>query len=323
MCGFLQKILQSLKLCGQGESKVSQQNDSVEELGSSCQVDESQNRIIDDLNYLVSELKQQVNQKESEAQQLQFRIVELESKNSELGERCSSLLQEISEFRRNLTTHPVLDSHPQHHLLFQEYRYIRDQDLKSMSNDIFRIKWESEPSPPQISRKQELAILQSLLSREIFFQGISSYRKFGCFSEESRIAILNTVKALVFRYLDIAYTIQDLELNLENLVFKGLQIVENISNATPRGDIWIEAEGTPFSLYRHEALLGCEEAGYIGLTVHPGYSATDPNSGKERIFEKAYVYTVASEDEWQTLMQRQWKVIEQQLRSSSLNSPLL
>ena len=74
--------------------------------------------------------------------------------------------------------------------------------------------------------------------------------------------------------------------NITNLVKQSLCLIRQMTKAEPPGQFFASKQGEPFDPKLHEAALGFEDEGTVGLTVFPAYIVG------ERAFEKAQVTTI-------------------------------
>lgn len=86
---------------------------------------------------------------------------------------------------------------------------------------------------------------------------------------------------------------QELVDNITNLVKKSLSLIRQMTKAEPPGQFFTSKQGEPFNPKLHEAALGFEDEGTVGLTVFPAYIVG------ERTFEKAQVTTTEPLEEKQ------------------------
>lgn len=345
--------------CKKYEKKVSFSQQKYNHLSQSFQQIQEN---INDLQRDNERLSQDNKILKSDNSKLQNQLMSLKQERDTLKNEREQLENERSRMLRDLaaknrdknTTYTIFtdkyDS-PQHHTLYPEFKQLKDQDFNAFSNEMFHYLCEQELAL-KANRKQAIAKIKSVLSKQIMMNGMKLFIEPSNFSDEkvenalktvsrsfrmaSGIAedaeipetfsnelenlikqgmellnetrsagtnrsfrnqekfttVIKDISKSVYNALNISEEKdipEQIRIDTENLVRKGLELVNKIASADPPGILWIEKEGIPFKSDRHEAMLGCQEGGKILLTVYPGYLVGD------RVFEKALVFTVLEE----------------------------
>ena len=214
---------------------------------------------------------------QGELEKLRINNAELQEKLKFQNSQISDLIATIASFQRDGTTSSTSDARPQHHLLVNDFRHLAEQDFQFISILIFTYGCQKKIFS-QENRTHDIAVIKSILSRELFdIEEIVNKQKGDTLIQESickRLQI-NTDNSSSSQIMN----------QLEKLIDKGIKLVHDIALAYPSGQLIIEEEGTRFNPERNKAELGCKEGGTISFTVYPGYLVGN------RIFEKAIVFT--------------------------------
>ncbi|OAD18814.1 hypothetical protein THIOM_005582 [Candidatus Thiomargarita nelsonii] len=228
-------------------------------------------------------------------QEMEANYKSLQERNNELNARCTRLVREITTLKTGEA------NTPQHQLLFKDFKELKDQDFKSISNKIFSLFHKCQPGAQQANRKSEIAKIRYELSKAILLKGLEISIKNENITDGDIKNITDSLKKEILdRYCGgtenlagVSEKFEELSKNIASLVEKGLKLVDEINHATPQGELlWFEKEeNVPFDPKKHEVSPSCEETGLIELTLHPGYMVRYPDTGNERVFEKALVLT--------------------------------
>jgi cell division protein FtsB len=230
----------------------------------------------------ISNLKHELNSLEAK----------IESDKNKAEARISKLLSQVAEQNRNPLTTSVAGSKPRHHMLYGDFKVLIDQHFQSLADKIFRLKFNVSP-PKGEERKKEISILKNKLTQKLLVEfyhrlstseGSSNSHQEACFKE-----LFDFVKS----YLESSPS-SEMENALKDLSRNSFELVSKICDAETPAKIWSDSEGTTFDKTKHEALPWCEDSGNIcvDLTVSPGYSSVDPETGEERVLVKAVVSTI-------------------------------
>lgn len=241
---------------------------------------------------------QEIKNKIERFEQIEQKYESMKNENSDLHQRLTSLVRELHELKRDKTAISILSSQPQHYTLVQQFKRLKDEDFRNVSREIFRFRQEYDQTfaqrYPKID-KVEIAKIMSILSNTIFIQGIHLFSQENIDNHKDKSSIfVQKVIGSIRDYLGEYHFSKQLITSLKDLSLKGLDIINNLQQTeSPYKLFWIEKkEDKQFNHEQHEAMVGCEERGKIEWTVYPGYLVYDNNTGKERIFEKALVFTV-------------------------------
>jgi hypothetical protein len=235
-----------------------------------------------------------INEKyESHKEEKRFLEIELErirAKNNEL-------MSQLAGQNRNRLSTSVAGSKAQHHLLYGDFKVLVDQDFQALCDEIFLFKTESKTSK-RLNRKDEVTHIKKMLTEKMLVEvadGLST-------SAASKVAhkSSNSKELLDFveDYLESSPS-TEIKKSLLDLSRNSFELVSKICDADPPGLIWSETRGNLFDETKHEALPWCEDSGNIciDLTVSPGYSAVDSETGEERVLVKAVVSTIPVEQD--------------------------
>lgn len=164
---------------------------------------------------------------------------------------------------------------------------ILENALKVIRQSFYRALEIEENSqiPETLSNKLENLIKQGL---KLFDKTSSADTTARLQNEEEFTKAIKDISRSIYTALQMPEETnisEEIRANTDSLVRKGLELVKKIASADPPGNLWIEQKGNVFKSEKHEATLGCEEAGPILWTVYPGYLVGN------RIFEKALVFT--------------------------------
>jgi hypothetical protein len=236
---------------------------------------------LSDIQYLQqsnAELRQALKTHESESREVKQRYAELD-------DRANKLISELASARRNRAATYVADSGTQNHLLIQEFKVLRDQDVHEVSSEIYRHLSARDTSLKSL-RKAEIARIKSTLSKEILIKGRKALIDMGGQPNESIATAVGQVMTSILKSLGGADEFPStLHSSVRELAAKGLELVRRIKAADPPGELWMDEHGEPFDPQIHEPTPDCERGGRIDFTVYPSYIVN------HRVFEKALVRT--------------------------------
>lgn len=258
------------------------------------------------LNYTLNQQSQQIFNLQQEIEnlrrenrsttQLQSRIDYLERENQELHARVSSLLGKLSDRDRDKTsTITSNDSRPQRDVLTQKFIQLNNQDFTAASIEIFNHRCSVNPAL-KYDRKREIALVKSILSKHILKNGSDLFMSNKLIQPEDFPKTAEYFTDLLLKDLEMPTRTncpKAILNTLVNLVEKGLNLVKDIVNDEPPGELLIEDEGTVFNSEIHQPVPGCDPIGRILYTTYPGYRVNNRIIGEAL---KAFVFTVPEEE---------------------------
>jgi len=292
----LEKALSDPHKLFEAFSKLQQDTSSIEQ--------SKQNTL--NLNYTLNQKSQQILNLQQEIEslrrgnrsttQLQSRIDYLERENQELHARVSSLLGKLSDRDRDKTsTITSNDSRPQRDVLTQKFIQLNNQDFTAASIEIFNHRCSVNPAL-KYDRKREIALVKSILSKHILKNGSDLFMSNKLIQPEDFPKTAEYFTDLLLKDLEMptrANCPKAILNTLVNLVEKGLNLVKDIVNDEPPGELLIEDEGTVFNSEIHQPVPGCDPIGRILYTTYPGYRVNNRIIGEAL---KAFVFTVPEEE---------------------------
>lgn len=158
-----------------------------------------------------------------------------------LNER-GSLLSELASEKRDKTTTYIggEDSIPQHHLLYQQFKQIKQQDFNKISSDLFRYLSETNPSLKE-NRKQVVAKIKSILSQEVMISGIKLFYNNSDISSKHTNAV-KAFKEALYNTLNINSNalIQAFDNEIDNLIKQAITLADETINISI--DAWSNQE---------------------------------------------------------------------------------
>ena len=221
------------------------------------------------------------------------KIKELEQQNQSLRKRSDEMFSTLSKQNRNeVTTITSNDSRRQRDILSADFKNLANQDFKRVTIQILNLLISNNPDLRN-SRLQEEAKIRSILSQRILIDGISWVNEDNNASSNNDFLKLKAqgTTQIIIQDIKTHYTLSqfinndDITLALDSLTQKGIELVRDITNDQPPGQLWIENAGTIFNRDEHEEAKGCDSGGIVLYTTYPGYRIED------RILEKVIVFT--------------------------------
>ncbi|MEY3199265.1 MAG: hypothetical protein RJA13_1223 [Bacteroidota bacterium] len=218
----------------------------------------------------------------------------IKQKNGDLELRCGRLIKEITALKTGGEDAPQAGEG-----LHSTFKELKNQMFKELSNKVYKLRTQYNPDA-KVERKQETAKIRSKLAK-IVLMGSVNICKEGNITEEETAKLIKLVTGGFLMYFSscgcsdittkFASESQEIEQNLKSITEKSLKLVNNITHASPQGELLWYREGNEFNPEEHEVLVGCVEGGQIAFTVFPGYAVYEGSAKKRRIFEKAQVFT--------------------------------
>lgn len=258
---------------------------------------------VDYLRSRVTELENEIEKKEGEWEVDKNNLTNtLEVRNEELRKSLAELL----EFKRNPLTTSTDSSAPQHHLIFQDFKQLKDQDFHLIATSIFNHHCEGNDADiPLSERKLKIATIRHLLSKEILINGLILYREKNLDMDSKKSVILEKaikVSQAYLKYQNQKPLTTSLESEIQDLVLKSCDLLLKAVTVIPPGEFWMAEDSFNIDPDRHEVMSPYPEEGFIGIVIHPGYSAINPRTWEQHIFHKALVITVLTQEERNVLL---------------------
>ncbi|KYC38102.1 hypothetical protein WA1_37765 [Scytonema hofmannii PCC 7110] len=166
-----------------------------------------------------------------------------------LSERSRMLSDMAAKNRDKNTTYSISingDDSPQHHILYQKFRQIRDQEFNAFSNEIFRYCCEQDPAL-KANRKLEIATIKSILSKQIIINGLKLFIVTSDFPDETVKNVLKVVSKSFRSISGIAENAdipEEINNELENLIKQGMKLLREGSSAGTSKRSWNQEEFT-------------------------------------------------------------------------------
>lgn len=161
--------------------------------------------------------------------ELEVKIKQIEKDRDELASQRGSILSQLASAQRNPETSYISDSRPQNHLLVQDFRQLKDQELHSVSTKIFSYLSEIKPAL-KANRKQEIANIKAILSNQALIKAMALFtEKNDSLPEDAVAQAVQTVTVSLSSALktyDKPNIIESLKANIESLVKQGMMLAK-------------------------------------------------------------------------------------------------
>lgn len=182
-----------------------------------------------------------------EIKQLKQERDAFKKERDQLASDRGGILSELAEKNRDKTTTYIgSDLRPQHYLLFQEFKQLKEQDFHAVSSNLFRYRCENELSL-KANRKQEIAKIKSILSKEILIEGLHLFTGDSEFPADTVANAVKVVSHSVRRALGIPEESEIPEAvsnDLESLLKKGMKLSNGKTSTDTCEGSWTEEDFT-------------------------------------------------------------------------------
>ncbi|MFB2973244.1 hypothetical protein ACE1CD_30140 [Aerosakkonema sp. BLCC-F183] len=193
------------------------------------------NKLVNDYNALVgqnqtnSQIRLENINLKKEITNLELQIKQIEKDRDELASQRGSILSQLASAQRNPETSYISDSRPQNHLLFQDFRQLKDQELHSVSTKIFSYLSENNPAL-KANRKQEIANIKAILSNQVLIKAMALFTETNDSLPEDAVAkavqIVSVSLSSALKAYDKPNIIESLKANIESLVKQGMMLAK-------------------------------------------------------------------------------------------------
>ncbi|MEC4811926.1 MAG: hypothetical protein SAK29_01375 [Scytonema sp. PMC 1069.18] len=161
----------------------------------------------------------------------------LKNERDELENERGRMLRDLAAKNQDKnTTYTIsIDRHnkPQHHTLYQEFKQLKDQEFNAFSKEMFFYLSEQE-LVLKANRKQEIAKIKSVLSKQVIIDGMKLFTGTSDFSDEIEENALKTVSQSFRTAAGIAENVEmseTLSNELENLIKQGMKLLNETSSS--------------------------------------------------------------------------------------------
>lgn len=209
------------------------------------------------------EIQASVIEEQNKTIEIQASVIEEEREEhkKKLKEKADTIQEILSEY--SLNSDNVERENDPHKQLISEFRQLKEQDFEIIVNDIFSDSSDNSYLDLTEKRKKK-AEIQKRLSKEMFNPDVTDSVKD---IKELMIVIVESLKSIVSSEISTKLTS-----NIEFLVKQGLNLVNKINSATPKGSLNFYQKGTKSSeLERYDTPKGSEDEGEISFTIYPAY----------------------------------------------------
>lgn len=187
---------------------------------------------------------------QNESRQIKQEYNALKNERDQLVNERGLILGELAAQKRDKTTTYTTstsgNSRPQHHILYQEFKQLKDQEFNVVSNEIFHYRCERGLAL-KANRKQAIATIKSLLSEKVIINGMKLFAENNDFLPEIVENALKVVRPSFHSALGIE---EDSEISktlnneLEKLIKQGMKLIDGKNSVDTTARLWNEDEFT-------------------------------------------------------------------------------
>ncbi|MBR8834291.1 MAG: hypothetical protein DSM106950_09710 [Stigonema ocellatum SAG 48.90 = DSM 106950] len=122
---------------------------------------------------------------------------------SERGRILGELAAKNRDKSTTYTTSIGGDASLQHHILYQEFKQLKEQEFNVVSNEMFRYRCEKDPAL-KVNRKQEIATIKAVLTKQVIINGMKLFTGNTDFPPEAVENVLKAISESCCRDLEMA-----------------------------------------------------------------------------------------------------------------------
>ncbi|BAY38837.1 hypothetical protein NIES2111_31860 [Nostoc sp. NIES-2111] len=196
------------------------------------------------------QLQDEIRQINKKYNDLEKDIKHLENERNELviekGQILGKLAAKQIDKTTTFVTYTSSDDNIQHHILYQEFKQLKDQEFNAFSNKLFHYRCEQSLALKS-NRKREITIIKSVLSENILINGMKIFAENSDFSPE---ILENAMKVVRPSFCHALGIVENSEISkilsneLENLIKQGIKFVTKTSSNDTTKRSWNEEEFT-------------------------------------------------------------------------------
>ncbi len=165
---------------------------------------------------------------------------------SERGRILGELAAKNRDKSTTYTTSIGGDASLQHHILYQEFKQLKDQEFNVVSNEMFRYRCEQDPAL-KVNRKQEIATIKAVLTKQVIINGMKLFTGNTDFPPEAVENVLKAISQSCCRDLEMAENSEFPEAisnELDSLIKQVMKLLSETNSAGISKRSWNQEEFT-------------------------------------------------------------------------------